>query len=107
VVLEGHADDPEMTPLQRFFVRNSYPHRIAEVSAEREEDASDESEPPAVVLSDGRVLFRPSIMEVADVLGINDFPDSGMTSMMWPSLVQDRLVSRLQFMPLQRVFAPL
>ena len=31
VVLMGRADDAETTQLQRFLLRNSYPHRIVEV----------------------------------------------------------------------------
>jgi len=33
---------------------------------------------PAVVLSDGRVLARPSIPELADELGISERPDPGV-----------------------------
>ena len=79
VVLRGRADDAEMTSLQRFFVRNIYPHRIVELPAEARETAVDESLLPAVTLSDGRVLSRPTITELADELGITELPDPEMT----------------------------
>ncbi|HXS14098.1 MAG TPA: FAD-dependent oxidoreductase [Acidobacteriaceae bacterium] len=83
VVLMGHADDAEMTGLQRFLVRNSYPHRIVEVPMEeaaRPDDGLSDLEPslPAVVLSDGRTLHRPTIAELADELGITELPDPQM-----------------------------
>ena len=33
-MLMGHADDAETTQLQRFLIRNSYPHRIVEAPVE-------------------------------------------------------------------------
>jgi thioredoxin reductase (NADPH) len=83
VTLMGHAGDPETTQLQRFLVRNSYPHRIVESQEEElavaDHDLSD-AEPtmPAVVLSDGRILHRPTIAELADELGITELPDPEM-----------------------------
>lgn len=79
VVLRGYADDAEMTILRRFFVRNLYPHRIIELVAEAGERAVHPSLLPAVTLSDGRVLSRPTIAEVADELGITELPDPEMT----------------------------
>jgi thioredoxin reductase (NADPH) len=83
IVLMGHAGDAEMTQLQRFLIRNSYPHRIVEVPAEEAvllEDGLLDHEPslPAVVLSDGRTLNRPTIAELADELGITELPDPAM-----------------------------
>jgi thioredoxin reductase (NADPH) len=83
IVLMGHAGDAEMTQLQRFLIRNSYPHRIVEVPAEEAvplDDALLDHEPslPAVVLSDGRTLNRPTIAELADELGITELPDPAM-----------------------------
>jgi thioredoxin reductase (NADPH) len=85
VVLTGHAGDAEMTQLQRFFIRNNYPHRILEVPADlaaptdpavSDDVLSDpESSLPAVVLSDGRILHRPTITQLADELGITELPD--------------------------------
>jgi thioredoxin reductase (NADPH) len=73
VVLRGEPSDAQMMLLQRFFVRNNYPHRIVEVTAD--EAAVDNASLPAVILSDGRILRRPSIPELADELGITELPD--------------------------------
>jgi thioredoxin reductase (NADPH) len=83
VVLMGHANDAETTELQRFLIRNSYPHRIVEQPAEdvslHDDDLSDhESTLPAVILSDGRTLRRPTITQLADELGITELPDPEM-----------------------------
>lgn len=83
IVLMGHAGDAEMTQLQRFLIRNSYPHRIVEVPLEEAavvDDGLSDLEPslPAVVLSDGRTLYRPTIAELADELGITELPDPEM-----------------------------
>lgn len=83
VVLMGHANDAETTELQRFLIRNSYPHRIVEEPAEEvslpADDLSDhESTLPAVILSDGRTLHRPTIAQLADELGITELPDPEM-----------------------------
>ena len=83
IVLMGHAGDAETTELQRFLLRNSYPHRIVEASAEEvslpDDDLSDhESTLPAVILSDGRTLHRPTITQLADELGITELPDPEM-----------------------------
>ena len=76
VILEGKPGDDRMMHLQRFFVRNNYPHRIVNISPE---DADkDAGRLPAVVLSDGRVLARPSIPDLADELGISERPDPGV-----------------------------
>ena len=77
VILQGRSGDDQMMLLQRFFVRNNYPHRIVNVSAE---DAANDCGPlPAVILSDGRTMRRPSIPELADELGITELPDREMT----------------------------
>ena len=82
IVLAGHANDAEMTQLQRFLLRNSYPHRIMEVADEEKTAdgpfAEDESRLPAVTLSDGRVLSRPTITQLADELGITELPQAGL-----------------------------
>jgi thioredoxin reductase (NADPH) len=83
IVVMGHANDAETTEIQRFLVRNSYPHRIVEASAEEvslpDDDLSDhESTLPAVILSDGRTLHRPTITQLADELGITELPDPEM-----------------------------
>jgi thioredoxin reductase (NADPH) len=79
VVLRGRADDAETISLQRFFVRNIYPHRIVELPAATDKSAADDSLLPSVTLSDGRVLARPTITQLADELGITELPDSEMT----------------------------
>jgi thioredoxin reductase (NADPH) len=88
VTLLGRSDDPETTELQRFLVRNTYPHRIVEAGADEaalpdhnlpDHDLSDpEPTLPAVVLSDGRILHRPTIAQLADELGITELPDPTM-----------------------------
>jgi thioredoxin reductase (NADPH) len=76
VILKGKPGDDEMMLLQHFFVRNNYPHRIVSVFPE---DTRKSAGPlPAVLLSDGRVMSRPSIPELADELGIAELPDPGV-----------------------------
>jgi thioredoxin reductase (NADPH) len=79
IVLMGHVGDAEMTEFQRFLVRNNYPHRIVEAleaPASLDDGLTDvEHSLPAVVLSDGRTLYRPTIAELADELGITELPD--------------------------------
>jgi thioredoxin reductase (NADPH) len=83
ITLRGHSSDAEITVLQRFLVRNSYPHRIVEVLAEEvppQDDGLSNPEPtlPEVTLSDGRILHRPTITQLADELGITELPDPEM-----------------------------
>jgi thioredoxin reductase (NADPH) len=76
IVLRGFAGDADLMHLQRFFVRNYYPHRIEEIA--KNDDLSNDrsvSRLPAVVLPDGRILVRPTIMDLADELGITELPD--------------------------------
>jgi len=80
VLLHGIADDAETIQLQRFLLRNTYPHRIVETAQKELPQAEDhrldlESNLPAVVLSDGRTLRRPTIAQLADELGITELPD--------------------------------
>ena len=76
VVLRGCTRNADFMNLQRFFVRNYYPHRIEEISPDDERgNARSDAELPAVVLSDGRTLARPSITTLADELGITEIPD--------------------------------
>jgi thioredoxin reductase (NADPH) len=76
VILKGRSDDAQMMLLQRFLVRNNYPHKIVDVSVE--ETGRDNALLPAVILSDGRISRRPSIPELADELGITELPDPEM-----------------------------
>jgi len=83
IVLMGHTGDVETTQLQRFLIRNNYPHRIVEVPAEEATAPNDglsehESSFPSVILSDGRTLQRPTITQLADELGITELPDPEM-----------------------------
>ena len=72
------AGDAELTRLQRFFVRNYYPHRIEEL-ADFPLGVNGDSDLPAVVMPDGRVLVRPTITALADELGITELPDPQTT----------------------------
>src|SRR6266851_10139715 len=58
VTLRGTAGDDQMLFLQRFFVRNNYPHKIEVVSAE--DPYLDTAPLPAVILADGRSISQPS-----------------------------------------------
>ena len=93
VTLLGHANDPLTTELQRFLVRNTYPHRVVEAPAEPDDPLNQDvigtelaAEPalPAITLTDGRILHRPTIAELADELGITELPD--------PTIVYDVIV---------------
>lgn len=77
VVLRGCAGDADLMNLQRFLVRNYYPHSIEEI-LDSSTHAPGRSAPelPSVLLSDGRTLTRPSIAELADELGITEMPDA-------------------------------
>ena len=77
IVLRGCQGDAELTKLQRFLVRNYYPHRIEEILNENAPGKGPgDLELPAVGLPDGRVLVRPTIAALADELGITELPDS-------------------------------
>lgn len=82
IVVMGHPGDAEMTELQRFLIRNNYPHRIVDAPEEATlvDDGLSDVEPslPAVVLSNGRTLYRPTITQLADELGITELPDPEM-----------------------------
>jgi thioredoxin reductase (NADPH) len=82
IVVRCYANDAATTEIQRFLVRNSYPHRIVSANAEdisTSDDPSDRSQTlPAVDLSDGRTLRRPTITQLADELGITELPDPEM-----------------------------
>jgi thioredoxin reductase (NADPH) len=76
IVLRGCAGDADLMRLQRFFVRNYYPHRIEEIAKNDDRgDGQSTSELPAVVMPDGRTVVRPSITALADELGITEMPD--------------------------------
>lgn len=79
ITVRGCSGNPELMHLQRFLVRNYYPHRIEE-SGRDDERAIAAAGPdlPVVVLSDGRVMVRPTITDLADELGITEVPDPEM-----------------------------
>ena len=79
----GMVNDAETTEIQRFLVRNNYPHRMVEATAEEVPLPNNESSDPAATLpavipSDGRTLHRPTITQLADELGITELPDPNM-----------------------------
>jgi len=87
VVLLGNIGDSETTELQRFLVRNNYPHRVveppkSEVPVEQDllggSARTSKKGFPAVTVYDGRTLYRPTIAELADELGITELPDPRM-----------------------------
>lgn len=67
VILVGQSEDADYLLLERFFVRNGYPHQTQPFH-----ELCDVT--PAVVLSDGRILPRPLIAALADELGITELP---------------------------------
>jgi thioredoxin reductase (NADPH) len=75
VTLTGHAEDPEMLLLRRFFLRNIYPHRLVELSGDDPSGGAAAMTYPTVRLPDGRTLIRPEIPDLADELGIAELPD--------------------------------
>jgi thioredoxin reductase (NADPH) len=83
IVLLGRGDDAETIQLQRFLIRNNYPHRILEPPHENLDSAARESAGehllPAIILPDGRVLGRPDFAELADELGITEVLDPNFT----------------------------
>ncbi|WP_158792058.1 FAD-dependent oxidoreductase [Granulicella sp. L60] len=78
IVLRGSTNDAATTELQRFLVRNSYPHKIVSPSPQEISQSDAGSLLPAVKLSDGRLLHRPTITQLADELGITELPDPEM-----------------------------
>lgn len=85
IVLIGHSSAADTILLQRFLTRNTYPFRLLEPTAEQSAntDAGDPSVEeyllPAIVLTDGSVLHRPTIADLADQLGLNELLDPETT----------------------------
>jgi len=81
VLLIGRRTCGPTMVLQRFLLRNSYPHRLLDLAAEIEATELFESlglseeHLPVAVLPDGRVLHHPNIINVADSLGLNEPAD--------------------------------
>ena len=77
VVVTGAVNDAQLTLLQRFLVRNNYPHKIVELTSPEVEHLNGAGNTlPSVQLSDGRVLSQPAISALADELGIAELPNS-------------------------------
>ncbi len=94
IVLLGHSAASETISLQRFLIRNGYPHRLIEPTAEQsangetekyspENQSENHSEEeyllPAIIFTDGRVLHRPTIADLADELGLTEVLDPETT----------------------------
>jgi len=81
VLLIGRRTCGPTMLLQRFLLRNSYPHRLLDLAAEIdavelfESLGLSEEQLPVAVLPDGRVLHRPNIINFADNLGLNEPAD--------------------------------
>jgi thioredoxin reductase (NADPH) len=76
VVLIGDQRSGSMNRIQRFLVRNSYPHKIVDISRPDEESGqspvadSSVDVTPMVLFPDGRVLRDPESMCLAQELGL-------------------------------------
>jgi thioredoxin reductase (NADPH) len=81
VILYGHVGDADTLKLQRFLTRNGYPHRLLP-APDRESRlagthvSAEQDSWPAIGFNDGRLLHRPTIAMLADVLGITELPDA-------------------------------
>jgi len=81
VLLIGRRTCGPTMMLQRFLLRNSYPHRLLDLAAEIEASELFESlglseeQLPVAVLPDGRILHHPNIISFADSLGLNEPAD--------------------------------
>ena len=85
IVLLGRSTAAETLHLQRFLIRNGYPYRLLEPTAEQFAHADAEASSaeqyliPAVIFPAGRVLHQPSIAELADELGLTELLDPETT----------------------------
>lgn len=90
VVLIGPGHAADTLRLQRFLVRNGYPHRLLDTELDPEADgflacfALTADELPVVISPDERVFHNPSNAELADDLGLTERID--------PDLVHDLAV---------------
>jgi thioredoxin reductase (NADPH) len=76
VVLRGFAGDPDLLSLQRFLVRNYYPHRIEKLPTNEQPGKGPAiTNMPEVTLLNGLILVRPTICDLADSLGITEVPE--------------------------------
>ncbi len=75
IVLVGHPRESDTLRLERFSIRNGYPIRLidaddAEAYAPFVAPLAGAQSLPAVVFPDGNVMHNPSIMDLADRLGL-------------------------------------
>ena len=81
VTLIGHEGEAETLKLQRFLRRNGYPHHVTSVEVYQRAfppSSLNQDTWPAVAFSDGRILYRPLVPELADELGISQLPDKSI-----------------------------
>lgn len=78
VIVIGAAHHADTLRLQRFLVRNGYPHRLLDVETDPDADGSlahfglQRAELPAVVTPEDRVFRNPATAEIADALGLTE-----------------------------------
>jgi thioredoxin reductase (NADPH) len=83
VVLIGDQRDGSMNRIRRFLVRNSYPHRIVDISEPDEQPVEAHAEgrvvdiAPMVLFPDGRILRDPESTCLAQELGLYEEVSSG------------------------------
>ncbi|MEO6924532.1 MAG: FAD-dependent oxidoreductase, partial [Bryocella sp.] len=83
VVLIGPQRSAAMTCIQRFLIRNSYPHRIVDIletegrSGEIHVGENSVDMTPLVLFPDGRILRNPELMCLARELGLYEEVSSG------------------------------
>lgn len=75
IALIGHPRDADTLRLERFAIRNGYPIKLVDMDVEEEFApyralVSPTDGLPAVVFPDNRIMRNPSIIELADTLGL-------------------------------------
>ena len=81
VVLLGSRQDRDTLRIERFLVRNGYPHRMLDSELDPDAESflesleSVPSELPVVIADDQSILHNPSNAELADALGLNEALD--------------------------------
>ena len=76
ITLVGSAEDPETHRIREFLTRNAHPHRFVDLRDPAAPAALATDELPAVLLPEGKVLSRPSVTQLTELLGLNGVPDS-------------------------------
>ena len=79
VTLLRCVPDPGTAELQRFLARKDYPQRLTHASdtplPAKKASPIQKGGLPAVIVRDGHTLYRPTLAELADELGITELPD--------------------------------